>query len=198
MMDVLERKINQLNDAIQNIYHLNQQNIDQLRDEFNATIQIMETNIGNYIASNDFTLKAINQTLQYVVKTPLVIVVPSSDEIDDHRGEVFKYSVIDLILYLDQTEKLISQDNTVENLNQQNSRRRFEGEPSFEPDIFPTCGNGETFDCEEIKSDEVLDKNCTGILKFSSGTSSCSCRGSNDSKRNAKNILKEGWSQFTR
>ena len=55
------------------------QNIHQL----NVTIQ-------NYIASNDFTLKAINDTLQYVVKIPLVIVVPSSDEIDDHRGEVSK------------------------------------------------------------------------------------------------------------
>ena len=40
------------------------------------------------IASNDLTLKAINQTLQYVVKTPMVIFVPNSDEINDHRSEL--------------------------------------------------------------------------------------------------------------
>ena len=39
------------------------------------------------IASNDLTLKVINQTLQYVVKTPLVILVPNSDDINDHRSE---------------------------------------------------------------------------------------------------------------
>ena len=54
------------------------QNIHQL----NVTIQ-------NYIASNDFTLKAINDTY-FVVKTPLVIAVPSSDEIDDHRSKIIK------------------------------------------------------------------------------------------------------------
>ena len=53
------------------------QNIHQL----NVTIQ-------NYIASNDFTLKAINDTLQYVEKIPMVIVVPSSDEINHHRSEI--------------------------------------------------------------------------------------------------------------
>ena len=47
----------------------------------------MQTNIDNYIASNDLTLKAINDTLQYVVKTPMVIMVPNSDEIDNHRSE---------------------------------------------------------------------------------------------------------------
>ena len=42
------------------------------------------------IASNDLTLKVINQTLQYVVKTPLVILVPNSDDINDHRSEFSK------------------------------------------------------------------------------------------------------------
>ena len=56
------------------------QNIYQL----NNTMQIMQANI----ASNDLTLKAINQTLQYVVKTPMVIFVPNSDEINDHRSEL--------------------------------------------------------------------------------------------------------------
>ena len=93
---------------------------------------------------------------------------------------------------------MISEDNTVDKLNQQSSRQRSGKEPSFVPEIFPTCGNGEIFHCEEIRLDEVLDESCKGILKFSSGTSSCSCRGSNDLRRNVENILKEGWSQFTR
>ena len=59
------------------------QNINQL----NKTMMILETNIGNYIASNDMTLKAINDTLQYVVKTPMVITVPNSEEINNHRSE---------------------------------------------------------------------------------------------------------------
>ena len=41
-------------------------NINQL----NETIVIMQTNIDNRFASNDLTLKAINETLQSVVKTP--------------------------------------------------------------------------------------------------------------------------------
>ena len=68
MMDALVRNINQLN----------------------VTMQIMEANIGNYIASNDLTLKAMNESLQFVVKTPMVILVPSSDEIDDYRSKVTK------------------------------------------------------------------------------------------------------------
>ena len=54
-------KINQLNMTIQNIDQLNKQNINQLKDEFNKTIQIMQTNI----ASNDFALRAINETSHY-------------------------------------------------------------------------------------------------------------------------------------
>ena len=98
-------KINQLNVTIQqNIHQLNettqknQQSIDQLRDEFNGTMQytnqlnetmqFMQTNMNNYIASNDITLEAINDTLQYVVKTPMVIVVPSTDEINHHRSKI--------------------------------------------------------------------------------------------------------------
>ena len=93
IVGILMEKINQLNVTIQQ----NQQRDDQLRDELNGsmqytnqlneTMQIMQTNMANYISSNDFELKAINDTY-YVVKTPLVIAVPSSDEIDEHRGEV--------------------------------------------------------------------------------------------------------------
>ena len=66
------------------------QNINQL----NKTMMILETNIDNYIASNDLTLKAINDTLQYVVKTPMVIMVPNSEEIDKHRSEFSKMQFI--------------------------------------------------------------------------------------------------------
>ena len=105
MMDILIQNIHQLNltmqqnihqlrdefnQTMQNTHQLNQQHINQLRDDFNETLQIMQTNIGNYITSNDFTLKAINNTLQYVVKIPMVIVVPSSDEIDHHRSKIIK------------------------------------------------------------------------------------------------------------
>ena len=58
------------------------QDINQL----NVTMQVMQTNIGNYIASNDLTIKTINDSLQYVAETPIIL-VPSSDEIDHHRSE---------------------------------------------------------------------------------------------------------------
>ena len=90
MIDILIQNIHQLNLTMQNFHQLNKQNIDQLRDEFNETMQIMQTNMDNSIASNDFELKAINNTLQYVVKIPMVIVVPSSDEIDHHRSKIIK------------------------------------------------------------------------------------------------------------
>ena len=62
MVDDLVQNMNQLNETIQTIiYQLNQQNINQLRDEFNETIYIMQQNI----ASNDLTLKFINETVQY-------------------------------------------------------------------------------------------------------------------------------------
>ena len=56
-MVILLEKINQLNMTIEHIYQLNQQNIY----EFNETMQIMQQNI----ASNDLTLRAINETLQF-------------------------------------------------------------------------------------------------------------------------------------
>ena len=60
---------------------LNQQNVDQLREEQNEAMQICKTdieqfqsNIDDYIASNDMTLKAINDILRYdVEKMPLVV-----------------------------------------------------------------------------------------------------------------------------
>ena len=88
----MQRNIDQLRDefnqTMQNTHQLYQEHIYQLKDDFNETLQMMQTNIGNYIASNDFTLKAINDTLQYVEKIPMVIVVPSSDEINHHRSEI--------------------------------------------------------------------------------------------------------------
>ena len=106
--ETIQQNIDQLNETIQlnqqNIDQFNvtiqqnQQSIDQLRDEFNGTMQytnqlnetmqFMQTNMNNYIASNDITLEAINDTLQYVVKTPMVIVVPSTDEINHHRSKI--------------------------------------------------------------------------------------------------------------
>ena len=68
MIDVLVKDINQLN----------------------VTMQVMQTNIANYIASNDLKLTTISDSLQYVVKTPMTIFVPSSDEIDHHRSEFSK------------------------------------------------------------------------------------------------------------
>ena len=53
------QNIYQLNATIQINNQLNQQNVYQLRDEYNETMQIMQ----NYIASNDLALKAINDDL---------------------------------------------------------------------------------------------------------------------------------------
>ena len=55
MVDVLLQNMNQLNKTIQTIFNqLNQQNIYQLRDEFNETIHILQQNI----ASNDLTTES--------------------------------------------------------------------------------------------------------------------------------------------
>ena len=64
--------------------------------------------------------------------------------------------------------------------------------------FFPTCENGTMLDCQENKSDEVLDENCRGILMFSNEMSSCLCEDSNNFKRNSGDILRQGWSQYTR
>ena len=66
---------------------------------------------------------------------------------------------------------------------------------THEFNIYPTCEDGEIFYCEENESYESLDKNCGEILMFNSETSSCYCRGSNRRKRN---ILKQGWSKYSR
>ena len=70
------------------------------------------------------------------------------------------------------------------------------------------CENEEIFDCQENKSNEVLDESCKGILMFTSETSYCSCRGinhrilddvgSNDLERNSEKTLRQGWSKYTR
>ena len=95
ILEVVMRNINQLNitmatmqtniasndltlKAINRTLQSKYQNIDKL----NETMVIMQTNIDNYIASNDLT--------QYDVKTPMVINVPSSDEINGHRSKFSK------------------------------------------------------------------------------------------------------------
>ena len=55
------KNINELNATIQRNNQLNQQNVYQLRDEYNETMQIMQT----YIASNDFALKAKVSALEF-------------------------------------------------------------------------------------------------------------------------------------
>ena len=90
------RNINQLNETmmiIQTNIASNYQNIDKL----NETMVIMQTNIDNYIASNDLTLETVNETLQYDVKTPMVIIVPNLDEINDHRSKFLKMPRITVI-----------------------------------------------------------------------------------------------------
>ena len=65
--------------------------------------------------------------------------------------------------------------------------------------IFPRCENGEILYCHENKSNETLDEKCKKMLLFTSENSTCFCPGSNDRmKRNSKNILREGWSLYTR
>ena len=60
------------------------------------------------------------------------------------------------------------------------------------------CENGEIFDCQENKSNEVLDERCRGILMFTSENDTCYCRGSNNHERKSGNILRQGWSKYTR
>ena len=79
--------------AINGTLQSNYQNIDKL----NETMVIMQTHIDNYIASNDLTLETVNETLQYDVKTPMVIIVPNLDEINDHRSKFLKMPRITVI-----------------------------------------------------------------------------------------------------
>ena len=60
------------------------------------------------------------------------------------------------------------------------------------------CENGNMLDCQENKSNEVLDERCKGILMFSSDKSSCFCEDSNELKRHSEHIERQGWSQYTR
>ena len=83
MIISIDIKVNSMLDIVM-------QNINQL----NKSMMIVETNIENYIAANDLTLKAINDTLKYVVKTPMVITVPNSLEINKHRSEFSKIQFI--------------------------------------------------------------------------------------------------------
>ena len=112
---------------------------------------------------------------------------------------------------------IISEDDSLEITNRRRSRRQNEEElevpvnilPKYQSyqvtefqNIFPTCENGEIFECQENKSNESVDENCKGILNgdlmFTNETSSCSCQGSNRRKRNSENILRRGWSKYTR
>ena len=102
---------------------------------------------------------------------------------------------------LDETEKIISENDDVEELirKQNITLQRNKIESTSQTDnIFPTCENGEVFDCEDINSDKVLDERCKGILQFNNGTSSCSCQGKNDTVQKSDHILRQGWTQFTR
>ena len=73
--------LNQLHVTMKFYNQLNQQNVHQLREEQNGAFQIyktnieqMQTNIGNYIASNDMALKAINDILRYDVEKMQLVV----------------------------------------------------------------------------------------------------------------------------
>ena len=81
--------VNQLNGTMQNISEKNSDNQDNI-SQLNETIQIIQSDIDDYSASCDAKIKEITDTLEYVKKIPMVIIVPSSEEIDFHRGEVNK------------------------------------------------------------------------------------------------------------
>ena len=118
------------------------------------------------------------------------------------------------ISFEDETEKIITEENIVEQIGQRRAKQRNDNEPELpeksdnSSNIFPVCENEEIFDCQENKSNEVLDESCKGILMFTSETSYCSCRGinqiilgdvdSNDLERNSEKTLRQGWSKYTR
>ena len=143
----------------------------------------------------------------------MVVVVPSSDEIDLHPGKFVKTQKIPIISIKDETERMISEEDSSEELNRRRSKRQNQEEPEFhitkftnltsyqltqELNIYPTCEDGEVFHCQNNTSNESLDENCGKILMFNSETRSCYCEGSNRRKRNSGNILRKGWSKYTR
>ena len=114
----------------------------------------------------------------------------------------------DFILYSDETENSIPGE-ILDKINLQRSNEWTETEPfpsnislwkDSDPvsNFYPTCENGKKLDCQENKSNEVLDESCTGILMFNSETSSCFCEDSNNLKRKTGDILRRGWSKYTR
>ena len=129
-----------------------------------------------------------------------------------------KLNEIPIILHEVETENIISEDDSLEKTYRRKSKRQNEEEPEFDvnkfqtsqvnelqshqvtkfQNIFPTCENGEIFECQENKSNESLDENCKKILMFTNETSFCYCRGPNPLKRSSKNILRQGWSKYAR
>ena len=80
-LEEINGDLNQLHVTMKYNNQLNQQNVHQLREEQNGAFQIyetnieqMQTNIGNYIASNDMALKAINDILRYDVEKMQLVV----------------------------------------------------------------------------------------------------------------------------
>ena len=63
-------------------------------NQLNETMVMMQTNIDNRFLLNELILNEINDTLQYVVKTPMIIMVPNSEEINNHRSEFSKMEFI--------------------------------------------------------------------------------------------------------
>ena len=118
------------------------------------------------------------------------------------------------ISHKDDTEKIVTEENILEEISGRSAEQRNDQEPELpkvsdnSTNFFPLCDNGEILDCQENKSNEVLDESCKGILMFTSETSSCSCRGSNDMildefksnnlGRKSANIVRQGWSKYTR
>ena len=80
-LEEINGDLNQLHVTMKYNNQLNQQNVHQLREEQNGAFQIyktnieqMQTKIGNYIASNDMELKAINDILRYDVEKMQLVV----------------------------------------------------------------------------------------------------------------------------
>ena len=106
-------------------------NLIQTINQLNETIQILQRNV----AKKDETIMALEQAINdrsNVTKSPteisMVIVVPSSDEIDHHGGKVVKFKQFPYFT-LAETQKIIAEDGSFEKTYRRRFEQKYEEEP---------------------------------------------------------------------
>ena len=191
------------------------QTINQLNEKIQilqSDFQILQSESNKTIAAKDAAItsleQAMNERSNVTTELSVVIVIPSSDEIDHHGSKVIKIKWKSYYFTLRRNrECYIRRWLFGRNISTKIKTAEWRGAgvrpvwklPSNRvPKHLSYMWKWGKFGCQENKSNETLDENCEKILMFTNETSSCFCRGSNRLKRNSENILRRGWSKYIR